>query len=158
MFLVGLIHANHGLAITDYISKELRNNSNEVCVYCCVLVDGCVCISYCLFTAFKTFAKLFYCIVDCMCTCICVCGCACVCVCVYVCACVCMCVCLSVCVCVSVCVYTCMYACFFVFNDVTFVLFITHTFQVVRHGGCLGLGLAAMGSANEGLNNLVLFL
>ena len=32
MLLVGLIHANHGLAITDYISKELRNNSNEVCV------------------------------------------------------------------------------------------------------------------------------
>ena len=26
----GLIHANHGLGITDYIAKELRNQSNEV--------------------------------------------------------------------------------------------------------------------------------
>ena len=25
----GLIHANHGLAITDYFTKELRNNTNE---------------------------------------------------------------------------------------------------------------------------------
>lgn len=30
LYALGLIHANHGLAITDYLSKELRNNSNEV--------------------------------------------------------------------------------------------------------------------------------
>ena len=27
----GLIHANHGLAIMDYLSQELRTNNNEVC-------------------------------------------------------------------------------------------------------------------------------
>ena len=27
---IGLIHANHGLAITDYIAKELKNHNNEV--------------------------------------------------------------------------------------------------------------------------------
>ena len=28
---LGLIHANHGLAIMDYLSQELRTNNNEVC-------------------------------------------------------------------------------------------------------------------------------
>ena len=27
----GLIHANHGLTIMDYLSQELRTNNNEVC-------------------------------------------------------------------------------------------------------------------------------
>ena len=30
-FSAGLIHANHGLAIMDYLSQELRTNNNEVC-------------------------------------------------------------------------------------------------------------------------------
>ena len=30
LFSLGLIHANHGSGITNYIAKELRNNSNEV--------------------------------------------------------------------------------------------------------------------------------
>ena len=30
LWFIGLIHANHGLAITDYVAKELRNNNNEV--------------------------------------------------------------------------------------------------------------------------------
>ena len=64
---IGLIHANHGLAITDYLSKELRNNSNEVGTAHCNL-SGLLCsynmtITYVLpvivFTVFKT---LFCCI------------------------------------------------------------------------------------------------
>jgi len=30
LLLSGLIHANHGSGITNYITKELRNQSNEV--------------------------------------------------------------------------------------------------------------------------------
>ena len=32
VFLVGLIHANHGQKIIEYLTKELRTNQNEVSV------------------------------------------------------------------------------------------------------------------------------
>ena len=33
MRYIGLIHANHGLKVMDYLSQELRTNSSEVSVY-----------------------------------------------------------------------------------------------------------------------------
>ena len=32
-YYVGLIHANHGGNIIEYLSNELRNNQNEVSIY-----------------------------------------------------------------------------------------------------------------------------
>ena len=33
VFPVGLIHANHGQKIIEYLTKELRTNQNEVSVW-----------------------------------------------------------------------------------------------------------------------------
>lgn len=41
LYALGLIHANHGEKIVEYLKKELRNNQNEVCKACKYLI--CVC-------------------------------------------------------------------------------------------------------------------
>ena len=37
-FFVGLIHANHGLKVMDYLANELRSNTSEVRVKSTVAV------------------------------------------------------------------------------------------------------------------------
>ena len=33
LYALGLIHANHGAAITDYLLGQLKDAQNEVCIY-----------------------------------------------------------------------------------------------------------------------------
>lgn len=59
-----------------------------------------------------------------------------------------MCVGVNVCPLMSVCTQQ---ALSYIFCSNCEVCFLFYFWQIVRHGGCLGLGLAAMGTANQGL-------
>ena len=46
LYAIGLIHANHGSKVIDYLSQSLRSNTSEVSVRARVCVCVCSCVSF----------------------------------------------------------------------------------------------------------------